>query len=209
MSLINDALKRAQEAPRAPTPNLPLRPADPPAPVRHSLGLLLPVGLALIALLGLFFVWQSSQIPGLVASDPLQAQARSVPALGAAGAGSTGPAGSGQSSAIQPGSSPSPAAPTAANPVVPPGSAATVSASPEANATITNASLTVVEPTPEKPAPLKLQGIVFSPTRPCVLISGRTLFIGDKFLDSRLVAITRNTATFANGEQKTVLTLEP
>src|SRR5512138_2119671 len=62
MSLINDALKRAkaaqQETPLPPTPGPQLRPVEPASAVRHGVGVVLPLALAIVALLILFFVWQ-------------------------------------------------------------------------------------------------------------------------------------------------------
>src|ERR1700688_3585536 len=63
MSLINDALKRArqtqQEAAPAAPPNLQFRPVEPAQrAVRHGVGLMLPIAFAVIALLGLLFLWQ-------------------------------------------------------------------------------------------------------------------------------------------------------
>ncbi len=70
-------------------------------------------------------------------------------------------------------------------------------------------SPTPVDATPEPPKPvaLKLQGITFHPTRPAAMISGRTLFIGDRTGEWRLVAITQNAATLVKGSQTNVLTL--
>ena len=219
MSLINDALKRAKEAPPAPTPNLQLRPADPPATARHGIGLFVPVSLAAIALAGLFFIWQWSRTHSAKATERLTAQARSIesaipvapepaPLVAAtqataensrlAQAGGQAPSGLATN-----GASPNASNLPSAN-VRQGGLAAT---SPEPGKTETNTAA-MIEPPPETPPPLKLQGIVFSPTRPSALISGRTLFIGDRIRDCRVVAITQNTATLSNGEQKTVLTLE-
>jgi len=62
MSLINDALRRAKEAQEdAPPPiddGLKLRPVESENFVRHGVGLVLPIALALVALLILFLVWQ-------------------------------------------------------------------------------------------------------------------------------------------------------
>jgi hypothetical protein len=59
MSLINDALKRAQEVEARPIPVGPmLRPVEPEHQAVKRAGLMLPVGLALVALCTLFFVWR-------------------------------------------------------------------------------------------------------------------------------------------------------
>ena len=49
----------------------------------------------------------------------------------------------------------------------------------------TNAALAVA-PEPPKPAPLRLQAILFNPKRPSAMISGKTVFIGDKLGDLRV-----------------------
>jgi hypothetical protein len=60
---------------------------------------------------------------------------------------------------------------------------------------------------PPKPAPLRLQAIIFNPKRPSALISGKTLFIGDKLGDSRVVAIDQDSATLVGGGKTNVLSL--
>ncbi len=60
---------------------------------------------------------------------------------------------------------------------------------------------------PPKPAPLRLQAIVFNPQRPSALISGKTLFIGDKLGDARVVAIDQESATLVSAGKTNLLTL--
>jgi len=67
-------------------------------------------------------------------------------------------------------------------------------------------SVPVIEPAP-KPAPPRLQAIVFRRTRPSAMISGKTLFVGDKFGDLRVVAISPDSATLVGGGQTNVLIL--
>ena len=62
-------------------------------------------------------------------------------------------------------------------------------------------------PAPPKPAPLRLQAIIFTPRRPSAMISGKTLFIGDKLGDLRVVAISKESAILAGTGQTNVLTL--
>jgi MSHA biogenesis protein MshK len=65
-----------------------------------------------------------------------------------------------------------------------------------------------IAPAPQpKPAPLRLQAIVFNPKRPSALISGKTLFLGDKLGDARVVAIDRESATLVGGGRTNVLSL--
>jgi hypothetical protein len=60
---------------------------------------------------------------------------------------------------------------------------------------------------PPKPKLPKLQAIVFSPARPSVMISGKTLFIGDKLNGFRVTAIDQESATLVGGGQTNVLSL--
>jgi hypothetical protein len=69
------------------------------------------------------------------------------------------------------------------------------------------ATVPVAEPPPPKPAPPKLQAIVYRRTRPSAMISGKTLFVGDKFGDWRLVAISEESATLVGGGLTNVLVL--
>ncbi|HVV72693.1 MAG TPA: hypothetical protein VHI52_14530 [Verrucomicrobiae bacterium] len=71
----------------------------------------------------------------------------------------------------------------------------------------TNPVAANVAPTPPKPAPLKLQGIVFNPKRPSAVINGRTVFIGDRIREMRVLAITSETATLAGGGKTNILSL--
>jgi hypothetical protein len=64
----------------------------------------------------------------------------------------------------------------------------------------------VVPPAPVKPA-LRLQGIAYSPVRPAAMISGKTLFIGDKTGEWRVVAIDQESATLVSAGQTNILTL--
>jgi hypothetical protein len=71
---------------------------------------------------------------------------------------------------------------------------------------VTNAA-PVTEAPPPKPALPKLQAIVFSPTRPSVMVSGKTLFIGDKLNGLRVTAIDQESVTLVGAGQTNVLTL--
>jgi hypothetical protein len=68
-------------------------------------------------------------------------------------------------------------------------------------------SVVITPPAAPKWPPLKLQGIVFSPQRPSVLINGRTLFVGEKLDDLRVVAIDRGSATLVGWGQTNILTI--
>src|ERR1043165_10054726 len=62
MSLINDALKRAQrtqqQASASPPPELQFRPVEPEQPARRGPGLMLPLGVVFALFVGVVVVWQ-------------------------------------------------------------------------------------------------------------------------------------------------------
>jgi hypothetical protein len=219
MSLINDALKQARETQQAAAPapgsNLQLRPIEPNQEQRSHRGLAIPAVLAVAALAVLYFAWQSTQrqhaaaplqvrgnnaglvqrapAPQPMAVQPSPAAVESAPAAAPAVAGST--------PALEPMASPAVA-------VSAPGAEAGAS-TPMAEATGQGAAseVTPVEVPAPKPAPTKLQAIIFSPKRPSVMINGKTLFIGDKLNGYRVSAIGRESVTLVEGGQTNVLTL--
>jgi MSHA biogenesis protein MshK len=87
-------------------------------------------------------------------------------------------------------------------------SATSVSPAPakEPETEATNSAAITAPPQP-KPAPLRLQAIVFNPKRPSALISGKTLFIGDKLGDARVVAIDQESATLVGAGKTNILSL--
>ena len=208
MSLINDALRRAKEAqqqtPPPPSPELPFRPVEPAQQsARRGLDLLLPVALAAVALLLLLFAWGWTQTRG--AHTPLEVNARTARARQA-----TTPA---PAVAVQPAPAKTPA--SAAVPTT--GAAAglamdaTDASADEPLASVEESEVTsapaITAPPPPKPAPLRLQAIIFNPKRPSAMIGGKTLFVGDKVGDLRIVAIGKDSATLAGGGQTNVLSL--
>jgi hypothetical protein len=70
-----------------------------------------------------------------------------------------------------------------------------------------NASPVVVAP-PKPPAP-KLQGILFAVTRPCAIVNGRTVFVGDRINEFRVMAISRDDVTLQSATETNVLSLSP
>jgi hypothetical protein len=64
------------------------------------------------------------------------------------------------------------------------------------------------QPEPPKPAPLTLQGIVFNPRRPSVVINGKTLFLGDRIGQFRVAAIHSDSATLVGAGRTNLLSLE-
>jgi hypothetical protein len=235
MSLINDALKRAKQAqqngPVLPGPSPHLRPIESAEPEHQGLGLVVPAALAVVALLLLFFVWQWARAGAASKVTEVRAQTTeaTAPSLGRPNLGSsnqgisrtespvtdsrtstapTAPTSPGNASPRANSGGPNQASETAsAKPaaVGPPGVTAQVPSSDLA----TNASDgTNVIAQVEKPAPLRLQGIVYTPNHSSAVINGKSLFVGDRIRDLRVVAISRNSVTLSAGTQKQVLTLE-
>ena len=186
MSLINEALKRARQVPVAPAPELHFRPVEAPPAARRTFGLMLPVVLAGVALVALLLVWQLSHRSASSDGNPAVASVTEPTPAAITPPADSAPA---QTSKL----------PTAASP-------APVPDSPAAAATATNAA-PAAEPPPPPPPPLKLQGVVYNPQKPSALINGRTVFIGDRVRDFRVVAISSGTATLVGAGQTNVLSL--
>lgn len=210
MSLINDALKRARQAQEtAPAPESPgpqLRPQETPSKARRGMGLMVPVSLALVALLGLLLVWQvwkhystrsSRTAPAAVAELPVHARQATAPIAE--------PVPTPPVPTSKPVAAPEPAvAPTPAPATVTPEPAAPVQTAPASSAA-TNAP--AAAPGPPKPDLLRLQGIVYSPQRPSAVVSGKTVFVGDRVRDFRVTTITAESVTLSRSGETIVLTL--
>lgn len=219
MSLINDALRRAkdaqQQAPPPPSPSLQFRPAEPAQHVPHGLALLGPAVWVIVALVAIFFVWQWAQTrestgpreararaPAAVNTTAAPRPASALVAVAAPAAGLTAQA----KPTPRPVSHPSPISGAA----VPLASDATSAptdplvASPQQSEATNTAVITVAPP---KPAPPKLQAIIFNPKRPSAIISGKTLFIGDKLGALRVVAIDQESATLVAPGLTNILSL--
>lgn len=208
MSLINDALRRAKEAqqqtPLLPSHDLPFRPVEPAQQrARRGLGLLLPFALVAVALLTLLLVWELTRTRG--AASVIEVNARTAPVPQTITPASA--------TAAQPAPVEEPASPkdlvtdTAA--ALPADATSTPADEPLANvqeSEATNAPV-ITPPPPPQPPPLRLQAIIFNPKRPSVMISGKTLFIGDKLGDMRVVAIEKGSAILAGGGQTNVLSV--
>jgi len=183
MSLINDALKRAAKAqppatPAESQPTLPLQPAEPTSPARQGLGVALPIGLALVALLALFLCWRMAH---------LVVAAKSETPAPASTADSTNQAS--QAVAAAPASAKVPNVGAGSN-----GPGETATNDPTADVP------------PAKPLPPRLQGITYNPRNPSALIGGKTVFVGEHVGPYRVTAISRDSATVVgNGETNLLL----
>ena len=170
MSLINDALRRAKEAQRqAPPPESTppqFRPVEPEQATVRRVGLAMPITLALVALLVLFFVWQvfkkgdaNAPNPEMVVratAPPASSPTALPPGIPVPAPPPPGPPVS-QPLAFEP--APGPAAPTAAQAV----------AAQEGQPT--NVPV-VLDPQPPQQAPLRLQGRI-------LLLCGRSIALQD------------------------------
>ena len=211
MSLINDALRRAKEAHQqtpVPPPDLPFRPVEPGQQcARRGLGLLLPVALLVVALLVLLLGWQWAQRRR--APTPVEAAARTAPAAGNRAEALPTPAKLGAAAAVPalPPQHQAPALVGAATPAADtaPG-ASNVAVADAQDSEATNAALAVA-PEPPKPAPLRLQAILFNPKRPSAIISGKTVFIGDRVGVLRVASIDQECAVLTGPSQTNVLSL--
>jgi hypothetical protein len=195
MSLINEALKRARRAqPAAPssvTP--PLQPVEAPPLVdtRGGLGLPILVGLTLMISAVLLCRWFAGE-------RVTQVRARSDGRL-AMGA---------EAAAAQP-QPPAPQDPPALAPVA---SIAGTESAPSTNvvaapavepAATNNAAVEVNNAPP--PVIYKLQGIFFTRRDPSALINGKTVFVGNRVGDARVVLIEKDAVTIVNTAGETNL----
>lgn len=80
-------------------------------------------------------------------------------------------------------------------------------AAPSAAVAETNSPAASVQPEPPKPAPLKLQSIVYNPGRSSAMVSGKFVFVGDKVQGFRITAIDQETVTLVGNGQTNVLSL--
>lgn len=204
MSLINDALKRAKQVrqgnPPEPATGLPLRPVETP-PRRNAGQRLVLVSAALIVALpaGLFF-WKSLQKSG--ASQRASVVTGASPALPADVPEPTPKSRPAVTEPVAP-------APKPANTVTP----ATpmplpAQAEPQPRLLVTsNAPATATESSLPKPAPLRLQGILYRPVDPAAIINGKTTRVGGKIGDAEVVAIKADSVVIVFAGKTNVLSL--
>ena len=202
MSLINDALKRAkevhQQTPPA-APDLPFRPVDPSQrPARQRRGVLLPVVLIVlaIALLCGGWIWQQQR---RAEAAEVAARTPDVPA-GVAQMLEPRPV------AVPNANPPQPAAVTTVTDAPP----AQVTSQPINTQAVAQASAPVTNTPPAvapDPPPLRLQAILFSPSRPSAIISGKTVYVGDRVRDLKVAAIDKDSTTLISASQTNILSL--
>lgn len=207
MSLINDALKRARaaqkDAPPPAPPTLHFRPVEAQDDSKRRPNFMIPAAVGALVVFVFFLGWHLTHrsratapenrgelVVNARAAQPATIASSAAPRLAATQAAAQSltnilAKSSGQNSALAPVNDRA-GAPT-------PTDSSTNSAAIEA--------LVV------KPAPLKLQAIFFQPARPSALISGKTVFRGDKLGEFRVLAIDKTSATLASSSLTNILTV--
>jgi hypothetical protein len=196
MSLINDALKRAkqaqQQAQSPPGNVLQFRPVEPSQRTQRRYDWVVPVVVAAVGTLAFIFIWSwARKDTASKSAEPAPQAVVAAKEISAPTAGAT--------------SLPAPAPPS---PIVAAPAPAPNSAPAATEATGATSAPPSSEPPAPKPPPLRLQAIVFSPTRPSAMINGRTLWVGDKLGALRVVAIDHESATLVGLGQTNVLMLD-
>lgn len=207
------------------------------APAHHGLGWLLPIALVGVALLTLLLLWElarkenpvavraepSVQDQSAVASERFQSPAGRPETAQLVGSSvheaSALPIGTSTTGGLSPAPSNSsviasiPNSARASQAQVSPGGSNTAGHTnsgavqlADAVAQGGNTNPPIAEAQPPKPAPLRLQGIVFS-KRPSAVINGKTLFVGDRVREFRVVAITQDTAILVGDGRTNTLSL--
>ena len=206
MSLVNDALKRANRSLKQPNPSSqpgvgmrPVAEADGPGMWRMIMVPLLLVGL--VAAVGVFWwQWQHPQ-----SKPAVEVALTSAPALTASA--------SQESPATKPAPSPVPVvrdpasyAPGTVVVVTPVPPAATVVAKPSASVVAKHPVPSVRDtnqPPPTFPA-IKIQAIYYRLSGPSAIVNGQTVFVGNEVSGAKVVRIERQSITFEfNGFKKT------
>jgi hypothetical protein len=215
MSLINDALKRAKQAqdqagPPDPPP-LQIRPAEPAPTPKRGPGpvLYVVIALAVVAVLagGWWFVQNNrSEKPGVGETAKSSAEASTMQDQPAPASPAPPP--------VKPAPvavAPEPMAAPMTNRATAIPSQTIASVKPAAQSAVA-AAMTPSAPAPAAaapapPPPPRLQAIVFHPTRPSAMISGKSVRVGDKVGELRVTAIDRDSVTLSGGGHTNVLNL--
>ena len=200
MSLINDALKRAKKAQQdnpPPPPPLQLRPAEPPAPRRAVPVVLLLLALVIVIAAGGLLLWTVARQSAPV----LRVDARTVtpPPPAAEEIPKASDVSSARAEVVVPLTTESQPAAAVAPALT---TDETLPGQPQ-----TNGLPVAAAAEPLKPAALKLQAILYNPTRPSALINGRTVFQGDRVGESRVLVINPEGVTLGSATITNVLIL--
>jgi cytoskeletal protein RodZ len=225
MSLINDALRRARQTQQQ-SPPATRQPLVPVEPKPRGISRMLPLAVGVLFAAACFFFGLSlaRRTPPPVAVAPLPPPKQSDKPVPAPAPVPVAPAPLPEpkvTPATKPASKPRLSV-TTANPIVvaplPPktvaSAAPTAPAAPAAPAKVAAPAATPpavpkppVTPPPPPPPDPKLQGIFFNPTRPWAIVSGKTVYAGDRVGDFRVKEISKNTVTLEKAD-KTLKVLE-
>jgi len=206
MSLINDALKRASEAqakaePGA-KPQFEFRGVEPVQRQPKEFSWFLGSVMFVAVLIGAMFVWETahrkgkdsdSQPPdsekgsGPKSRNELKVHAREEERLPGAPLASAKPVDAAQSEAVAV--------------VAVSGTTVQETSKPEPTNSV------VAVPEVVRPAGPKLQAIVFNPSNPSAIISGKTVFAGDRVGEWRVLSVGRDSATLVKAGETNVLKL--
>lgn len=191
MSLINDALRRANQGKKEPekSDGAPMQPVHAPTRDRASfLGPILLTLIVLVLMMAAFLFWKGMQTKKeLAAADKkLIAPPRVAPTVPA---------------------EPKPlvqAAPAIPAPPI-------IATNGSTNSIVTNLTV-ATNPAPPPvdpgPPPLKLQGIFYRPSNPTAMINGKTVGIGELVSGARVLKIDRQEVTLERAGKLEILTLE-
>jgi hypothetical protein len=198
MSLVNDALKRAKEAqqqtPAPPISGPPFKDLDTveePARWKSS-----PVTMAVVAVIALIVVWQSLRRgngPSRSDGNATKVAARSNVTPEASPATVEPPSPKAAPATIV---APDATALQSASGVVTP-KEAPLSPAVSAGQIAEHAQQQVVPAAPPAPPPLKLQAVIWIPKQPSAMISGKTVFVGDRIQEFKVTKITQDSATLS------------
>jgi hypothetical protein len=235
MSLINDALKRAKESqqqqPPAAPPGPPLRPVE--RPQGRGGNLWLTVAFAVVLAAAAILLWQwvqqgrkpASEIaanattppstpalakPTLPPPSPKPIETAAAPAPAPTIASKPAPVAP-QPTELVPtpplaGAEPKPSPPALSAQPAPTPAAATVAATNAVGGVAPTAAPSATEAPPKRV--LKLQGIFYHPTRPSAIINGKSVFVGDRAGEFRVIAIERESVTLGGGGTTNILSLQ-
>jgi hypothetical protein len=207
MSLINDALKRARQAQPPPTlAGPPMTPATHQRPAQWPI-LVVPLLLIGVVAVATWFFWYAAKTSRQAMANPpaTRVAARenpqprvTAPSLPYAGALARSIDVAQQVSNLHGGAA-----------AAFPSAAVTGGGVPnQPNTTAAPPATDALAVEPPKPAPLRLRAIFYRPDNPSAMINTKTLFLGDKIGDSRVIDIGRESVTLLCKGQTNVLTLE-
>ena len=194
MSLVNDALKRAKEA-QQPTPAPPI--SGPPFKELEKVEdsgnwITSPITMAVVGFIVLIVVWQSLRR----GDEGSRSEGNSTPVAAR--------------SILTPESDATAVEPPSSTPEAAPGvGLATVPNSTNGPATELGSATPheIIPAAPPAPPPLKLQAVIWNPKRPSGMISGATVFVGDKVQDFKVTKITQDSVTLSGSGEVKVLKL--